>query len=127
MTDTEIKVLKEVYGLSHFDDLDQLRAAIREKDTQMSTLQKVEITMRIGNKIQEALAAASLGDGYTLPPRKYLLFTALVLGGLSAGFGIWAVKAHGWIILRVAAGLVAFIFFAGAGRAVFRFVKKGDS
>jgi|SRR5882724_316453 len=128
MTDLEIKVLKEVYGLEHIDDLEQLRSAMRVRDAQMNALDRIEIQMRIGRKMQEALAA-SPGSVFA-PTSGSLLLTALFLATLSIGTAIWVFKTHAWFIFRFVVGAVAFILFVAAYRAVarvvYRFIKHKD-
>jgi hypothetical protein len=122
MTDLEIKVLKEVYGLSHIDDVEQLRSAIRARDAKMNALDQVEIRMRIGRKMQEALAATP-GSVYT-PASGSLLLTALFLAALAAGAAAWVLKTQAWLVFRIAVGVVAFILFAAACRAVARVIYR---
>ncbi|MEJ0088654.1 MAG: hypothetical protein WDM80_02725 [Limisphaerales bacterium] len=122
MTDLEIKVLKDVYDLNHIDDLEQLRSAISARDARMNALDQMEIRMRIGRKMQEALAT-SPNDAYT-PATWSLLITALVLAVLSAGMTIWIFKTDAWLILRIAVGVIAFILFAAACRGVMRVIYR---
>jgi hypothetical protein len=122
MTDLEIKVLKEVYGLEHIQDLDELRAAMREKDSQMNALDQVEIRMRIGRKMEEAMRAVP-GSLYT-PANGSLLLTAAVLFVFSLGAGFFAVKTHVWLIFRVLVGIIGFVFFAASCRAVWRIIYR---
>lgn len=122
MTDLEIKVLKEVYGLSHIDDVEQLRSAIRARDAKMNALDQVEIRMRIGRKMQEALAATP-GSVYT-PASGSLLLTALFLTALAMGAATWALKMQAWLIFRIAVGVIAFILFAAACRSVARVIHR---
>ena len=128
MTDLEIKVLKDVYDLNHIDDLEQLRAAICARDAQMNALDQMEIRMRIGRKMQEALAA-SPNDAYTSASWS-LLITAIFLAALSAGMTIWIFKTDAWLILRIAVGVIAFILFAaacrGVMRVIYRIIKRKD-
>jgi hypothetical protein len=122
MTDLEIKVLKEVYGLEHVQDLDELRAAMRQKDARMNALDQVEIRMRIGRKMEEAMRGVP-GNFYT-PTSGSLLMTAAVLLVFSLGAGFFAVKTHAWLIFRVPVGIIGFIFFAATCRAVWRIIYR---
>ena len=122
MTDLEIKVMKEVYGLEHIDDLEQLRSAIRARFERMNAIDRIEIQMRIGRKMQEALAATP-GSVYT-PASRSLLFTALFMAALAAGVAACVLKTEAWMIFRIAVGLIAFILFAGSCRAVARVIYR---
>jgi len=122
MTDLEIKVLKEVYDLNHIDDVEQLRSAIRERFERMNALDKVEVQMRIGRKMQEALAATP-GSFYT-PASWSLLLTALFMMALGGGAAYWVLRTEAWMIFRIVVGLIAFIFIAGSCRAVFRVIYR---
>jgi hypothetical protein len=128
MTDLEIKVLKEVYGLTHIEDLAQLQSAIRARDAKMNALDQVEIQMRIGRKMQEALAV-SPGSVYT-PASWSLMLTALFLAALGASAAAWVLKTQAWLIFRIIVGVAAFILFAaayrGVARVIYRVVKRKD-
>src|SRR5437870_10381923 len=112
MTEREIQVLKEAYGLSEIQDVDELRAAIREREARMNALDRVEVRARIGRKLDEA-SAASPGSRYS-PESWSLIVTALVLATLSIGIIGWIVKTQAWMILQVLAWIVAFALFVAA-------------
>ena len=122
MTQREIQVLKEVYGVEHIDDIHQLRAAILEKERHLNALDKAELKMRLGRKLHEASVAAP-GNRYS-PESWSLSITALILLILSAVLIGWICKTNVWIGFRAVAGLMALALALGASRAVARVIYR---
>ena len=74
MKPLELEILKAEFGLTGIDDPDGLRAAIRDKFESMNAIDRLEIQMRLGRKLEEA-EAKSPGALYS-PASGYLLAAA---------------------------------------------------
>lgn len=120
MKDQEIEAIRHAFGLDQITDPAVVRAEIESRLSKMNALDRAAVMMKIGTRIGE-LEAAQPGAKYS-PPTWTLIATALLLAGLAAGATYVVLATSLWLMLKIALGIMGFVWFLMSWRAVARVV-----
>ena len=103
MKEHELDILKQEFGLSDFNDPDEIRAAISERFAKMNSIQRAEVQMRIGMKVRDAEEMSLLGARYS--PATWSLLLASSLRLVFSAVGIFVIiRTDLWLVLKVIVG-----------------------
>lgn len=120
MNPQEIEAIQHAFGLDHIKDPVRLRAEIESRFSKMNALDKAAVKMKIGTRMQE-IEARLPGEKYS-PPTWTLILVAHIFIGIAAVATYVVLASSLWLILKVALGVFALVWFLCASRAMARVI-----
>jgi hypothetical protein len=128
LKESEIKIIKEIFGLHEIDDPELIRLEVQRRFESMNAIEKADYKMRIGIKLQEAEAMIP-GEVFS-PPTWTLCITSIFFIVLSAIATFLIFNSNIWSILKGVIGILGIIWilmaWRSAARVIYRLVNKRD-
>ena len=115
-------IMKEVFDLQDINDTSALRAEVERRMASMNTIERTEVNMRIGRKIEEA-EARTRGTKYS-PPSWALFLTSILFFVLAGGSAYIVFCTKAWLAFKVSAGILGVLWLLMSWRSVSRVIHR---